>query len=126
VKRFYPRTNKGATFTGQISKHYNREQTLKKIRERVRIQERDDKKTSKVSTSELQKDSNCLEDILVGFEASEPLPPASPEKHHQISPSRRFPMNILEQTHKYWDDPAMRVCIIMSQSMVKALLIVFI
>jgi hypothetical protein len=108
VKRFYPRTNKSASFTQQISKHQRREQILRKIRDRVLAHERDDKDMA-TSASKSQRSAKRLEDIVVPFAASEPLPPASPEKHHQISTSRRYPINFMQWTDEHWDDPAIRV-----------------
>lgn len=50
-----------------------------------------------------------LEDIIVPFEDSEPLPPTSPERHHHMSASCHHPINILQWTDEHFDDPATRV-----------------
>ena len=107
IKRFYPRTNKRKTFMGQIGKHHRRQRILRKIHERENAR-RDGKRD--LSASPPSPHAQRLNDVAVPSGADEPLPPTSPERHHHMSSSRRYPINIMRWTDNHPENPATRVC----------------
>lgn len=97
MKRFYARTNKNMA-VHQMTRLERREHALRKLAK------------SKGKTSPLaRKKSAAKLRPNVPFEDSEALPYTPAEKHHHISMSRNYHMNIMAFLSSNRDDPAITV-----------------
>ncbi|KAI0350553.1 hypothetical protein OH77DRAFT_1488941 [Trametes cingulata] len=109
LKRFYARTNKNARFAWQIARHQRRERALHRLHAQTSEDDASAKRRSRNDHSSRAKAAfGRRRPLNLGFTSSEPLAPASPRQHTQISEGQEHPVDIGTYVHENRHDPAFK------------------